>query len=109
MNLLAENLRRMRLEKFPDSGLLHLYAGDACRALKRYEEAFRHWQEAVQIAPEMIDATFSMAFCREELGQMDQAATLWEEIAQRLMAMGMKVEAQFPHNMAEKCRARLFA
>ena len=41
---------------FPGDGLLHVYAGDACRELKRYEEAFM-WQVG-----SMRDANISVPF-----------------------------------------------
>lgn len=97
------------LQRFPEDGMLHVYAGDACRELKRYDEAFPHWEEAVRLDDKYMDALFSMAFCRGELGQFDQAAVVWEDIARRLEAKGMEVEAQMPRTMAEKCRAQMFA
>jgi tetratricopeptide (TPR) repeat protein len=95
------------LMKFPEEGLLHVYAGDACRELKRYDEAFPHWEAAVATDDRFLDAMFSMAFCREELGQFAQAADIWEDIARKLDARGLEVEAVWPREMAEKCRAKL--
>ena len=91
----------------PQEGLLHVYAGDACRELKRYEEAFTHWEAAVAIDTKFLDAMYSMAFCREELKQYDKAAVLWEDIARRLDERGLEIEAQWPREMAEKCRQKL--
>lgn len=89
---------------FPEEGLLHVYAGDACRELKRYEEAFPHWEAAVLLDDKFLDAMFSMAFCRGDMGQFDKAAEIWEEIVRRLDARGLEIEAQWPREMAEKCR-----
>lgn len=95
------------LERFPgESGLL-VYAGDSCRALKRFDRAFEYWEKAAGTESKYLDAMYSMAFCREELGQYGEAAALWEDIARRLEARGMEVEAVMPREMAEKCRARL--
>lgn len=94
------------LKKFPDEGLLHVYAGDACRELKRYGEAFPHWEAAVQLDDKFLDAMYSIAFCHGDLGQFDQAAVIWEDIARRLDARGLEIEAQWPRNMAEKCREK---
>ena len=94
------------LERFPQEGLLHLYAGDACRSLQRYDEAFAHWRAAVSIDTKFLDAMYSMAFCHEELEQFAQACTLWEDIARRLDERGLEIEAQWPREMAEKCRAK---
>ena len=94
------------LTRFPEEGLLHVYAGDACRKLKRYDEAFAHWEAAVRLDTKFLDAMYSMAFCREELGQYDQALPLWEEIARKLDERGLEIEAQWPREKAEKCRVK---
>ena len=47
---------------------------------------------------------FSVAFCHGDLGQFAKAAGVWEEIARRLDARGLEIEAQWPREMAEKCR-----
>lgn len=94
------------LLKFPEEGLLHLYAGDACRSLKRYDEAFPHWEAAVHLDSKFLDAMYSMAFCRGDMGQFDKAAVIWENIALELDKRGLEIEAQWPREMAEKCRAQ---
>ncbi len=91
------------LEKLPEEGLLHVYAGDACRELKRYNEAFPHWEAAVRLDDKFLDAMYSMAFCRGDMGQFGKAADIWEDIARRLDARGLEIEAQWPREMAEKC------
>ena len=96
------------LAKFPDEGLLHVYAGDACRALKEYDHAFVHWERAAELDKKYMDALFSMGFCWEELGQYEKAAAIWEDIARRLEEQGLEEEAQMPRQMAQKCRAKLF-
>ncbi len=92
------------LAKFPEEGLLHVYAGDACRELKRFGEAFPHWEAAVRLDDKYMDAMYSMAFCRGDMGQFDKAADIWADIARRLDARGLEIEAQWPREMAEKCR-----
>ena len=92
------------LGQFPEEGLLHVYAGDACRELKRYDEAFPHWEAAVRLDDKFLDALYSMAFCRGDMGQFGKAADIWEDIARRLDQRGLEIEAQWPREMAEKCR-----
>ena len=87
--------------------MLHVYAGDACRELKRYEEAFPHWEAAVRLDDKFLDAMYSMAFCRGDLGQFDKAADIWDDIALRLETRGLQIEAQWPREMAAKCRAQV--
>lgn len=94
------------LEQFPEEGLLHVYAGDACRELKRHNEAFLHWEAAVRLDDKFLDAMYSMAFCRGDMGQFDKAADIWEEIGLRLDKRGLEIEAQWPREMAKKCRSQ---
>lgn len=94
------------LVRFPHSAMLHLFAGDACRELQRYEAAFIHWESTLRLDDKFTDALFSMAFCREELHQYAQAAATWDRIVTRLESQGLEIEAQWPREMAEKARAR---
>ncbi|MBQ8200184.1 MAG: helix-turn-helix domain-containing protein [Clostridia bacterium] len=95
------------LARFPQEGLLHVYAGDACRAMKRYEDAFAHWEASTAISTEFLDAMYSMAFCHEELGQYAEAAAQFEAIVRQLEQRGLEIEAQWPREMAEKCRQNM--
>ena len=92
------------LLSFPEEGLLHVYAGDACRELKRFDDAFPHWEAAVRLDGKYLDAMYSMAFCRGDMGQFDKAADLWEAIVSKLLERGLEIEARWPKEMAEKCR-----
>lgn len=92
------------LHYHPQEGLLHVYAGDSCRELKRYGEAFPHWKAAVALDDKFLDAMYSTAFCYGDMGQFDKAALVWDEIARKLDARGLEIEAQWPREMAVKCR-----
>ncbi len=95
------------LQRFPDNaGLLANY-GDVLRSLKRYAEAFSAWRRAYELDPRWLDALYSTAFCHEELGEYPQALTVWEQIARILRERGLDVEAQWPAEMAEKCRRKV--
>ncbi len=50
---------------------------------------------------------YSMAFCRGDMGQFDKAADIWEDITRRLEAKGLTIEAQWPREMAAKCRTEV--
>ena len=94
-------------EIFPESAYLHIYTGDLCRSVKRYEEAFRHWHRALEMEPEWLDSAYSMAFCYEELEQWEKACEVWEGIAGHLAGRGFDVEANWPKAQAGKCREKL--
>lgn len=95
------------LSRFPGSALLHIFAGDACRALKQYDLAFTHWEAAIRLKGKCLDAMYSMAFCHGELGQFDKAAEVWEDIARELDKRGLEIEAQRPREMAARCREQV--
>ena len=95
------------IARFPEQALFHVYAGDICRALSRYEEAFAHWEQALSLDHTYLDAKYAMGFCYEELGKDAQAEQIWTALSAELEARGMKIEAEFPLQLAQKCRARL--
>lgn len=95
------------MARFPQEAMLYGYGGDFCRALEKYEEAFPLWEEAVRLDARFLDAMYSAALCHEQLAEYEQACRVWTEIAQRLTERGLDVDAQWPAEMAEKCRERM--
>ncbi|MDE7261070.1 MAG: tetratricopeptide repeat protein, partial [Oscillospiraceae bacterium] len=93
--------------KFSDKAVLYVYGGDACRNLKKYDEAFQCWRKALELDDEMYDARYSMGFCYEELGEYGKAYDMWLEIARDLEKEGYEIEKRFPLELAEKCKAIL--
>ena len=95
------------IRRFRDKAALHIYAGDSFRALKRYDEAFSHWQQALELDRTYLDAVYSMGFCYEELGQYREALKVWTDLEQELACRGLSIEQKYPAERAETCRARL--
>ena len=93
--------------RFPESVFLHIYIGNLCRDRKQYEDAFAHWRRARELEPEWMDSAYSMGFCYEELGDYEQAAQVWSEIADDLARRGFEVEVNWPRDRARKCREKL--
>ncbi len=93
-------------ETFPENATLHIYAGDLLRAVKRYEEAFSHWQRALEQEPQWCDAAYSMASCYEELGDYLNAYACYNQIADDLEQRGFVAEVAYPRAMARKCREK---
>lgn len=94
------------IDKFPDEYNLHVYAGDACKELKRYDEAFQYWEKALSLNTCWYDAKYSMAFCYEELGEWRKAHDMWIRIAEDSEKDGYEIEAKMPRERAENCRAK---
>ena len=93
--------------KFPESAMLHIYAGDLLRSMKRYDEAFSHWKRALEMEPEWCDAAFSMGFCYEELGEYAKAYEVWTQLADGLEQRGFESEVTLPRSQAQKCREKI--
>ena len=109
----AENLNtawewvRKAESKFPESAILHIYAGDLLRSMKRYDEAFTHWKRALEMEPEWCDAAYSMASCYEEMGDYANAYAVYNQIADNLENRGFEAEVNLPRSLAEKCREKI--
>ena len=93
--------------KFPESAMLHIYAGDLLRATKRYDEAFPHWKRALEMEPDWTAAAWSMASCYEELGNYAKAYEVYSQIADDLENQGFEAEVDLPRLLANKCREKL--
>ena len=109
----AENLDaawewvRKAESQFPESAILHIYAGDLLRSMKRYDEAFTHWKRALEIEPEWCDAAYSMASCYEEMGDYAKAYEVWTQLADGLKQRGFESEVTLPRSQAQKCREKI--
>lgn len=94
-------------QKFPESAMLHIYNGDLCKALGRYEDAFAHWQRAKEMEPTWMDSWYAMGFCYEELGDYANACQVWNAIADDLAARGFEAEVNWPRAQAKKCLEKM--
>lgn len=109
----AENLDtawewvRKAESKFPESAILHIYAGDLLRSMKRYDKAFIHWRRALEMEPEWCDSAYSMASCYEEMGDYENACAVYTQIADNLERRGFDAEVNWPRSLAEKCREKI--
>lgn len=93
--------------RFPESAMLHIYAGDLLRDMKRYDEAFAHWKRALEMEPDWLSSAYSMASCYEELGDFKNAAAVYDQIANNLEGRGFDVEVSWPRSMAREFERRL--
>lgn len=103
----ALELVKNALTKFPQHTLLHIYAGDICRSLKQYDEAFAYWQRTTELDKAVLDPYFSMGFCFEELGQYEKAYQVWQALRQELNGRGLIQESQFPAERMKFCEKQM--
>lgn len=94
------------MEKFKDVAELYVYAGDVCKNLNKYDEAFRYWDKAIEIDCKCYDAKYSKAFCLEETGEYQRAYNLWCEITDELQRAGYEAEIIMPKIRAAKCKEK---
>lgn len=95
------------MERFPDKASLYIHAGDICRSLRRYDEAFAYWHKALELDSTFLDAVYSMGFCYEELGQYSKAYKVWVELVRELDCRGLVIEREYPAQMAENCLKKM--
>ena len=75
--------------------------------MKRYDEAFSHWERALEMEPQWHDAAYSMASCYEELEDYANACEMYNRIAEDLERRGFEAEVHWPRSLAHKCREKL--
>lgn len=92
--------------KFPENSSLHIYMGDLYRGMKRYDEAFFHWQRAKEMEPTWMDSWYSIAFCYEELKDYEKAVQAWNAIADNLASRGFESEVIWPRECARRCQEK---
>ncbi len=98
---------REGISRFPEKASLYVHAGDICRTLGLYDEAFAYWRQALALDDTFLDAMYSTAFCQEELGNYREAYIVWSDLVKELDRRGLVIERDFPAGQAQKCKARL--
>lgn len=92
------------MKHFPEKASLYIHAGDICRSLQQYEEAFTYWHKALELDSSYLDAVYSMGFCYEELGQYEEAYQVWTGLVRELDRRGLVIEREYPAQLAEACQ-----
>lgn len=103
----AYTLAREAVHRFPEDPAIHVYAGNICGALQRYEEAFSHWHRVLELDRGFYDALYAMAFCYEEQNQYDRALEIWQRLLGQLREEGFVQECQLPEAHIKQCREHL--
>ena len=97
------------IAKFPEESELYCLAGDACKELGMYADAYPYWEKRYELKPQMLDSLFSIAFCREELGEYDKAYEAWMRIVGIMNERrgDYDIAVKFPMRKAEECKAKM--
>ena len=86
---------------------LHSDAGDMCRGLKKYKEAFEYWEKALSVDGWPMDPMYSIACCLSEMGEYEKAADAWKRIVDELLERGYTFEVEWPRQMMIDAKNRI--
>ncbi|MHB1483533.1 MAG: hypothetical protein ACYCYI_02625 [Saccharofermentanales bacterium] len=106
----AEKIQKNIIETGNETGNAEIYtgAGDICRSLKKYDEAFVHWDKAFETDTSSISCLFSKAAAYEEIGQIVKAIETYESINDWLARQGFDlVDQEYPNQKINELRERL--
>ena len=95
------------MKHFPGKASLYTHAGDICRSLQRYDEAFTYWHKALELDSSYLDAVYSMGFCYEELSRYEEAYQVWTGLVRELDCRGLVIEREYPAQMAAACQKHM--
>ncbi len=93
--------------RFPEEWVLYIHGGEACEHLKRYDEAFAHWEKAGELGTYFWDELYCMANCYEKIGEYEKALAIRREISEHLRANGYDVEAEMNENWMQRIQAKM--
>ncbi len=82
----------------------NIYAGDACAALARYEDAAQYWEKALELDPEAADPLYSQAECLHRQGLYAQETLAWERVIDWLAKRGYVHELRGPRERLGRAR-----
>ena len=95
------------IEKFPEDSVHYLYAGDACKELGKYDEAYWYLEKRHELDPTKLDCLYAIAFCHEGLGEYDKAYEVWMRIVGLLNGPVNEINVKFPMRKAEECKVKM--
>jgi len=95
------------IAKFPEEPDFYNLAGDACRELKKYDEAFAYWEKHREFETGNLESLYSIADCSEELGDYERAYDAFMKLVDIAIKDGCDVTAQWPLRRAEGCKAKM--
>ena len=91
------------IDRFPGSCGLYYAGGDICRKLKRYDEAFRYWDKALELDLDRFGVLWSKASCYDELKDYGKAYETRCELVRYFKQRGYDVEAAAEEKKAQQC------
>lgn len=95
------------IAKFPEDSEHYCLAGDVCKELGRYEEAYSYWEKRHELDPTKLDCLYGIASCREERGEYDKAYEAYMRIVRLLNEPCYEIDVKFPLRKADECKEKM--
>lgn len=88
----------------PNNADVLLYAGEISQDLKKFEEAFKYWDNSIKLDDEYADARYSKAFLYRRLGMVKEAIKAFNDLAEWMLSRGYDLEAKWAYEEADKLK-----
>ncbi len=105
----AYSVFQKAIEKFPNNWALYIHGGDVCQYLKKYDEAFRHWDKAGALGTAFYDEYYCKAYCYEDMGEYEKSYQTFMELAWLLRQAAYDVEADMAEEDGQKVRGKMLS
>lgn len=102
-----QGLQKQSIAKFPEDSEYYCLAGDVCKELGRYEEAYSYWEKRHELNPTKLDCLYGIASCREERGEYDKAYEAYMRIVRLLNEPCYEIDVKFPLRKADECKEKM--
>lgn len=99
--------KKQSIAKFPEDSEHYCLAGDVCKELGRYEEAYSYWEKRHELDPTKLDCLYGIASCREERGEYDKAYEAYMRIVRLLNEPCYEIDVKFPLRKADECKEKM--
>ena len=97
------------VQKFPNNWVFYIHGGDICSSLKKYDEAFEHWDKAGTLGTDFYDEYYCKAYGYEAMGEYEKAYQTFLELADLLRRDSYDVEADMAVEDAQKIKLKMKA
>lgn len=103
----ALDLLRLARRRFPNNAMICYWGGTICQSRGQWEEALAYWEEALKLDPDFTDAAYACAECREQLGNLQGAWSVWNSLTRTMELQGLSAEAVYPRQQAKRLHSMI--
>ncbi len=95
------------IARFPEETYIYCIAGDVCKELKKYDDAYMYWEKHLELNPKMVESLVGIAECHEELGEYEKAYETWMRMVDKFVEWKDDIAVGFPMRKAEECKEKM--